>query len=189
MAVQTYASISALLPPRISPRRTTVTRLFSVSATASSPSASLSRSTPPRIARPRVVTQPAKRSHAAPSSARQRSSRACNSPGITRIGPDISDTGWSRSFPIGMRRRAAPSSGSVRVKEGTMATRDEVARQPLEQRRARLALAADDLAAGIHAQSEAVLARRPAGTSWAAKEIVCHLRDTEEMFLLRLEAI
>jgi hypothetical protein len=33
-------------------------------------SASLSRSTPPRIARPRVVTQPAKRSQAVPSSAR-----------------------------------------------------------------------------------------------------------------------
>ena len=41
-----------------------------------------------------------------------------------------------------------------------MATRDEVARQPLEQRRARLALTADELAAGIHGQPEAVLARR-----------------------------
>jgi DinB family protein len=70
-----------------------------------------------------------------------------------------------------------------------MATRDEVARQPLEQRRARLALTPDELAAGIHGQPEAVLARRPEATSWAAKEIICHLRDTEEMFLLRLEAI
>jgi hypothetical protein len=66
-----------------------------------------------------------------------------------------------------------------------MATRDEVARQPLEQRRARLALTPDELAAGIHGQPEAVLARRPAATSWAAKEIICHLRDTEELFLLR----
>jgi hypothetical protein len=70
-----------------------------------------------------------------------------------------------------------------------MATRDEVARQPLEQRRARLARTADDLAAVIHGQAEAVLARRPDATSWAATEVVCHLRDTEEMVLLRLEVI
>ena len=41
-----------------------------------------------------------------------------------------------------------------------MATRDEVARQPLEQRRARLTRTADDLTAAIHGQAEAVLARR-----------------------------
>src|SRR4029453_671776 len=64
MAMQTYASTSALLAPRISPRRTTVTRLFSVSATASSPSASLSRSTPPRIAGPRARTPHAEPAHA-----------------------------------------------------------------------------------------------------------------------------
>jgi hypothetical protein len=70
-----------------------------------------------------------------------------------------------------------------------MLTRDEVARQPLEQRTARLALTADDLAAVIRGQPEAVLARRPEATSWAATEIICHLRDTEEMLLLRLEVI
>ena len=70
-----------------------------------------------------------------------------------------------------------------------MATRDEVARQPLEQRRARLARTADDLTAAIHGQAEAVLARRPDITSWAATEVVCHLRDIEEMVLLRLEVI
>jgi DinB family protein len=70
-----------------------------------------------------------------------------------------------------------------------MAIRDEVARQPLEQRRARLARSADDLTAAIHGQAEAVLARRPDATSWAATEVVCHLRDIEEMVLLRLEVI
>jgi len=70
-----------------------------------------------------------------------------------------------------------------------MATRAEVARQPLEQRMARLALTADHLAAAIRGQPDAVLARRPEATSWAAKEIVCHLRDTEELSLLRLETI
>jgi hypothetical protein len=67
-----------------------------------------------------------------------------------------------------------------------MATRDEVARQPLEQRRARLALTPDELAAGIHGQPEAVLARRPAATSWAAKDHMPPARY-EEMFLLRLK--
>src|SRR5215475_940225 len=66
MAAQTYASISALLAPRIVPRRTTLMRLFSVSATASSPSASLSLSTPPTTARPRVLTHEAKSPTQAP---------------------------------------------------------------------------------------------------------------------------
>ena len=70
-----------------------------------------------------------------------------------------------------------------------MVTRDEVARQPLEQRTARLARTADDLAAVIRGQPEAVLARRPEASSWAPTEIICHLRDTEEMTLLRLEVI
>jgi hypothetical protein len=70
-----------------------------------------------------------------------------------------------------------------------MVTREEVARQPLEQRTARLALTADDLAAAIRNQPETVLVRRPEATSWAATEVICHLRDTEEMFLLRLEVI
>ncbi|MGH7389255.1 MAG: hypothetical protein ACREM3_07320 [Candidatus Rokuibacteriota bacterium] len=51
-----------------------------------------------------------------------------------------------------------------------MVTRDEVARQPLEQRTARLTLTADDLAAAIRGQPEAVLGRRPEATSWAATE-------------------
>jgi hypothetical protein len=70
-----------------------------------------------------------------------------------------------------------------------MVTRDEVARQPLEQRTARLALTADDLTRAIRGQPVAVLARRPEATSWAATEIICHLRDIEDMFLLRLEVI
>src|SRR5262245_30844987 len=96
MAVQTYASISALLAPRISPRRTTVTRLFSASATASSPTASPSLSTALSTARPRALTHEAKCSHAGVSPARQRSSRMRSSPGITRQAPGH-DTGVGRS--------------------------------------------------------------------------------------------
>src|SRR4030095_6785948 len=88
MAVQTYASISALLAPRISPRRTMVTRLFNASATASSPSASLNLSTPPRTTRLLTLTHSAKRSNGVASPVRQRSSSVCSSPGITRQAPE-----------------------------------------------------------------------------------------------------
>lgn len=47
----------------------------------------------------------------------------------------------------------------------------------------------DDLAAALEGQGESVLARRPAETAWAAKEVVCHLRDTEESFLGRFQTI
>jgi hypothetical protein len=60
-----------------------------------------------------------------------------------------------------------------------MATRDEVAWQSLEQRRAP---GADRRRShGRHPRpAEAALAQRPDATSWAATE-VCHLRDIEEM--------
>ena len=70
-----------------------------------------------------------------------------------------------------------------------MPTMEEVARQPLEQRLGRMTRTADDLATAIRGQSEAALVRRPDAKNWAAKEVVCHLRDTEELFQLRLEMI
>ena len=41
----------------------------------------------------------------------------------------------------------------------------------------------------IRGQSDAVLSRRPDARNWAAKEVVCHLRDIEELFMLRFETI
>ena len=73
--------------------------------------------------------------------------------------------------------------------EGDMMTRDELASQPVEQRLERMARAADNLAAAIRGRSEAALARRPGPANWAAVDIICHLRDTEELFMLRLEMI
>jgi uncharacterized damage-inducible protein DinB len=70
-----------------------------------------------------------------------------------------------------------------------MATMEEYARQPREQRLQRLTRTADDLTAAIKGQAEARLARRPDEKNWAAKEVVCHLRDTEEMFSSRFELI
>ena len=68
-----------------------------------------------------------------------------------------------------------------------MPTMEDYARQPREQRLQRLTRTADELAAAIKGQSDAALSRRPDAKNWAAKEIVCHLRDTEEVFGARCE--
>jgi hypothetical protein len=70
-----------------------------------------------------------------------------------------------------------------------MPTLEEVAEQPLEQRLGRMSRTADDLAAAIRNQSEAVLTRRPDGKNWAANEVICHLRDIEEVYFVRVHAI
>ena len=77
----------------------------------------------------------------------------------------------------------------VDERSGAMATWEEYAKWPRQERFRRLARTADDLAAAITGQSEAVLARRPDARNWAAKEVVCHLRDTEEGFVLRFRQI
>ena len=53
----------------------------------------------------------------------------------------------------------------------------------------RLRRTADDLAAALKGMPEAILAKRPAETAWAAKEVVCHLRDVEELWLNRFQTI
>jgi hypothetical protein len=70
-----------------------------------------------------------------------------------------------------------------------MPTREEVTQQPLEQRLGRMSRTADDLAAAIHSRTEAVLTRRPDGKNWAANEVICHLRDIEEVYFVRFHAI
>lgn len=66
---------------------------------------------------------------------------------------------------------------------------EEYAKQPAAERLKRLERSADELAAAIRGQSEAALARRPDAKNWAAKEAICHLRDTEELFMGRFELI
>ena len=70
-----------------------------------------------------------------------------------------------------------------------MLTVEDYAKQPREKRMERLTRTADDLCAAIEGQSAAVLSRRPDDKNWAAKEVVCHLRDTEEVFGARIEQI
>lgn len=47
----------------------------------------------------------------------------------------------------------------------------------------------DDFASAVRGVSDAVLSRRPDGKNWAGKEIICHMRDTEELFMHRLQAM
>jgi len=70
-----------------------------------------------------------------------------------------------------------------------MLTVEDYAKQPREKRMERLTRTADELCAAIEGQSAAVLSRRPDDKNWAAKEVVCHLRDTEEVFGARIEQI
>ena len=70
-----------------------------------------------------------------------------------------------------------------------MSTMDEIAKQPLPQKLQRMGRTADDLAAAIRGQNDAALSRRPDGKNWAAKETLCHLRDTEELFQGRVQLI
>ena len=66
-----------------------------------------------------------------------------------------------------------------------MATMEEYQRQPVGARLDRMARTPDDVEAAVQGVSEATLARRPDPRNWAAKEVICHLRDIEELFMLR----
>jgi hypothetical protein len=74
-------------------------------------------------------------------------------------------------------------------KDTTMPTIEEYAKQPIAARLGRLERTPDELEAAIKGQTEAVLSRRPDAKNWAAKEVVCHLRDTEELFKERFDTI
>ena len=70
-----------------------------------------------------------------------------------------------------------------------MPTREEYAKQTLGERLARMSRTADELAAAIRGQSATVLSRRPDEKNWAANEVICHLRDVEEVYLARLQTM
>lgn len=70
-----------------------------------------------------------------------------------------------------------------------MATMEDYAKLSRDERLERLQRGPDDVAVAIRAQDEAVLARRPDAKNWAAKEIVCHVRDIEELFMGRFQLI
>ncbi len=63
-----------------------------------------------------------------------------------------------------------------------MPSMEDYAKQSQADRRNRLERTPDELAAAIDGQSPDKLTRRPDEKSWAAVEVICHLRDAEEMF-------
>ena len=59
----------------------------------------------------------------------------------------------------------------------------------LEELMGKMEKGPDDFASAIRGVSDAILSRRPDGKNWAAKEIICHMRDTEEIFITRLKSV
>jgi len=70
-----------------------------------------------------------------------------------------------------------------------MMTVDEYAKLSRGDRLKRLGGGPDALGAVIRGHGEDVLSRRPDGKNWAPKEVVCHMRDIEELLLTRLTLI
>lgn len=70
-----------------------------------------------------------------------------------------------------------------------MPTLEQVAKQTFEDRLGRMSQTADDLAAAIRSHGEGVLMRRPDEKNWAANEIICHLRDIEQVHFVRFHTI
>ena len=70
-----------------------------------------------------------------------------------------------------------------------MAGREFYASLSLDERLKRLARTPDDLATAVAGLSAAELARRPDSQSWSPTEIICHLRDIEELCMMRFRTM
>jgi hypothetical protein len=70
-----------------------------------------------------------------------------------------------------------------------MASRMEYAQQPVARCLERMERTADEIADAMGDRGDEALSRRPAPGSWSAKEVVCHLRDIEELFMLRFRTM
>jgi hypothetical protein len=70
-----------------------------------------------------------------------------------------------------------------------MPSREEYLRQPVSERVMRLGRIGSELAAAIDTHDTDALGRRPDPRSWSATEILCHLRDVEELFRIRFHTI
>ena len=70
-----------------------------------------------------------------------------------------------------------------------MATRAEYDTLPVGDRVTRLERTPDEVAAAIQGRDDTALSRRPEPGGWAAKEVVCHLRDIDEQFILRFRTM
>src|SRR5258705_8617185 len=70
-----------------------------------------------------------------------------------------------------------------------MPTFDEYRVLPVADRLSRLRQAPGELDEAIADRDDAELGKRPDERNWSAKEILCHLRDVEELFQVRFHTI
>src|SRR5213593_3338749 len=70
-----------------------------------------------------------------------------------------------------------------------MPTFDDYRGLPIDARLNRLQRTPDEIGRAIADTSDAELGRRPDTRNWSAKEIVCHLRDVEELFQVRFHTV
>jgi hypothetical protein len=59
----------------------------------------------------------------------------------------------------------------------------------LEEQLARMERTAEDFAVAVKGSADGQLSRRPDEKNWSAKEVICHMRDTEESFMARFLTI
>ncbi len=70
-----------------------------------------------------------------------------------------------------------------------MPTSAEYAERPVAELVGRLRRTPDEISAAFAGRSAAALSRRPDARNWSPTEIVCHLRDAEELFQTRFHGI
>jgi hypothetical protein len=70
-----------------------------------------------------------------------------------------------------------------------MSAPEEYSGVSIETHLRRLLQTPEELEGAIAGKTDSELSRRPDAHSWAAKEIVCHLRDVEELFQVRFHTV
>ena len=70
-----------------------------------------------------------------------------------------------------------------------MPTAEQYGELSIKTRLDRLRQTPGELGRAVSGKTDLELSRRPDARSWAAKEIVCHLRDVEELFQIRFHTV
>src|SRR5215510_14322181 len=70
-----------------------------------------------------------------------------------------------------------------------MATLEDYLKRSVDERVARLRQTPGEITADIQGHPATALGRRPDAQSWCPTEIICHLRDVEELFQTRFHTI
>src|SRR5262245_49365018 len=95
----------------------------------------------------------------------------------------------TRCRSIASSRRSSTRSSSRKARGHPMPTLEQYLHRSLAHRLHRLRTTPDDISAALDGKSDDVICRRPDRQSWSAREIICHLRDVEELFLTRFQTI